>query len=216
MAIDFTLSKEQRQLQADARAFARSVLGGVKEAIANLDRPDDRFYATWPFYRAMARAGFVKSLIPRVYGGAGLSAVDLALAAEELAAVDVNVPTTLLATGLGLQPVIQFGSDEQKREFLPGFVDHGEDRLAAFAFTEVTGGANFDSPDPSNGVRTFARREGDEWVISGHKHYTTNGTGWDGKGAHLYTVICRTDLTRPPQESLAVIAVPGNADGVRI
>lgn len=216
MAIDFTLSKEQRQLQADARAFARSVLGGVQAAIAKIDKPDGRFYATRPFYREMARAGFVKSLIPKQYGGAGLSAVDLALAAEELAAVDVNVPTTLLATGLGLQPVIQFGSDVQKREFLPGFVDHGEDRLAAFAFTEVTGGANFDSPDPSTGVRTFARREGDEWVISGHKHYTTNGTGWDGKGAHLYTVICRTDLHRPPQESLAVIAVPGDSEGIRI
>lgn len=216
MAIDFTLSEEQRRLQADARGFARSVLGGVKEAIAKIDKPDGRFYATRPFYRAMAQAGFVKSLIPKAYGGAGLSAVDLALAAEELAAVDVNVPTTLLATGLGLQPVIQFGTDEQKREFLPGFVDHGEDRLAAFAFTEVTGGANFDSPDPATGVRTFARREGDEWVISGQKHYTTNGTGWDGKGAHLYTVICRTDLALPPQESLAVIAVPGNSEGIRI
>jgi alkylation response protein AidB-like acyl-CoA dehydrogenase len=216
MAIDFTLSERQRQLQSDARAFARSVLGGVKETIAKIEKPEDRFYATRPFYREMARAGFVKSLIPSQYGGAGLSTVDLALASEELAAVDVNVPTTLLATGLGLQPLIQFGSEGQKREFLSGFVDHGEDRLAAFAFTEVTGGANFDSPDPATGVRTFARRDGDEWVISGHKHYTTNGSGWDGKGAHLYTVICRTDLNKPPQESLAVIAVPGNSEGIRM
>jgi nitroalkane oxidase len=216
MAIDFTLSDEQRQLQSDARAFARSVLGGVKEAIAKIGQPDGRFYATRPFYREMARAGFVKSLIPRQYGGSGLSTVDLALAAEELAAVDANVPTTLLATGLGLQPVIQFGTEAQKREFLPGFVENGEDRLAAFAFTEVTGGANFDSPDPSTGVRTFARREGDEWIINGHKHYTTNGTGWDGKGAHVYTLICRTDLNKAPQESLAVIAVPGDSEGIRI
>jgi nitroalkane oxidase len=70
MAIDFTLSEEQRQLQADARAFARSVLGGVQEAIAKIDKPDSRFYATRPFYREMARAGFVKSLIPKQYGGA--------------------------------------------------------------------------------------------------------------------------------------------------
>jgi alkylation response protein AidB-like acyl-CoA dehydrogenase len=216
MAIDFTLSEQQRQLQADARAFAHSVLGGVKGAIAKIGEPGARFYATRPFYREMAQAGFVKSLIPTQCGGTGLSTVDLALAAEELAAVDVNVPTTLLATGLGLQPVIRFGSEQQKREFLPAFVENGEDRLAAFAFTEVTGGANFDSPDPSAGVRTVARREGDEWVISGHKHYTTNGTGWDGKGAHLYTVVCRTDLDKPPQESLAVIVVPGDSEGIRI
>lgn len=59
-------------------------------------------------------------------------------------------------------------------------------------------------------------REGDEWAISGHKHYTTNGTGWDGNGAHLFTVICRTDPNKPPQESLAVIAVPGNSEGIHI
>lgn len=142
--------------------------------------------------------------------------MDPALAAEELAAVDVNVPTTLLGTGLGLQPVIRFGSEQQQREFLPPFAKGGEERLAAFAFTEVTGEANFDSPDPSSGVRTLARRKGDQWVISGHKHYTTNGTGWDGRGAHLYTVVCRTDLDKPPQESLAVIVVPGNRDGIHI
>lgn len=216
MAIDFNLSDEQRQLQAQARGFARSVLGGVRSAIAKIGDPGERFYATRPFYREIARAGFVKSLIPAQYGGTGLSTVDLALAAEELAAVDVNVPTTLLATGLGLQPVLRFGTEQQQRRFLPAFVENGEDRLAAFAFTEVTGGANFDSPDPAAGVRTFARRDGDQWVISGHKHYTTNGTGWDGKGAHLYTVICRTDLSKPPQETLAVIAVPGEAEGIRI
>ncbi|HZO82567.1 MAG TPA: acyl-CoA dehydrogenase family protein [Candidatus Binataceae bacterium] len=216
MAIDFTLSDQQRELQAQARAFARSVLGGVRSAIAKIGDPGERFYATRPFYREMARAGFAKSLIPAEYGGSGLSTLDLALAAEELAAVDVNVPTTLLATGLGLQPVLRYGNEEQRRRFLPDFVENGEDRLAAFAFTEVTGGANYDSPDPSSGVRTFARRDGDQWVISGHKHYTTNGTGWDGKGAHLYTVICRTDLGKPPQDSLAVIAVPGNSEGIRI
>jgi alkylation response protein AidB-like acyl-CoA dehydrogenase len=52
----------------------------------------------------MAHAGFTKSFIPADFGGAGFSMLDLAIAAEELTCVDVNVPTTLLATGLGLQP----------------------------------------------------------------------------------------------------------------
>ena len=65
------------------------------------------------------------------------------------------MPTTLLATGLGLQPILRFGTDEQKRCFLPDFVTDSS-RLAAFALTEVTGGASFDRPDPSAGVQTFA------------------------------------------------------------
>jgi nitroalkane oxidase len=60
-------------------------------------------------------------------------------------------------------------------------------------------------------MQTLARRDGDEWVITGEKHYTTNGTGWDKKGCHLYTVVCRTDPAAGADEALAVIAVPGAA-----
>ena len=68
--------------------------------------------------------------------------LDLAIAAEELTCVDVNVPTTLLGTGLGLQPVIQFGLPEQKERFLRPFADDPEgDLLASYAFTDVAGGA---------------------------------------------------------------------------
>jgi alkylation response protein AidB-like acyl-CoA dehydrogenase len=53
-------------------------------------------------------------------------------------------------------------------------------------------------------------------VIDGEKHYTTNGTGWDGKGAHLYSVVCRTDPSKGPAESLAVILVPGHTPGIKV
>jgi nitroalkane oxidase len=215
MAIDFTLSQSQRELQNGARAFGAQVLQKVLPTIAAFQNPDDRFYAIRPFYDAMVDAGFVKALLPVEFGGSALGIVDFAIAAEELAAVDINVPTALLATGLGLQPLLRFGTKEQKRGFLPDFIEKGS-RLAAFAFTEVTGGANYDHPDPTVGVRTFARREGDDWVITGQKHYTTNGTGWDGKGAHLFSVVCRTDSKTPPQESLAVILVPGGTPGIEV
>lgn len=215
MAIDFELSDAQRQLQAGARAFANQVLSSVAGAIRTIPTPAERFYATRPFYEEMVKAGFVKALLPVAYGGTAMSTLDFALAAEELARADINVPTTLLATGLGLQPILRFGTEEQKRRFLPDFVADGS-RLAAFAFTEVTGGANFDCPDPSAGVQTFARLEGEFWVINGQKHYTTNGSGWDGRGAHCITVVCRTDPARPPQESLAVIVVPGATPGVHV
>jgi alkylation response protein AidB-like acyl-CoA dehydrogenase len=216
MAIDFSLSEAQSKLQAEARAFAKQVLSVVKAAIANVARPEARFYAIRPFYEKMIEAGFGKALIPEEHGGTGMPAVDFALATEELAAVDVNVPSVLLATGLGLEAIIRYGTARQKRGFLAPYLAASGAPLAALAFTEVTGGANFDTPDPRVGVRTFARRDGDHWVISGKKHYTTNGTGWDGKGADLFTVVCRTDPEKPPQESLAIIVVPGNTPGIEI
>jgi nitroalkane oxidase len=216
MAIDFSLSDSQIKLQSDARDFASHVLGSVKDTISNIPRPDDRFYATRPFYEKMVEAGFLKALIPTEDGGTGMSTVDFAIATEELAAVDINVPSALLSTGLGLGAIIRFGSTEQRRHFLPPFLSTSGGRLASLAFTEVTGGSNFDSPDPNVGVRTFARRDGDQWVISGQKHFTTNGTGWDGKGADLFTVVCRTDPSKPPQESLAIIVVPGDSPGIEI
>ena len=215
MSIEFDLSEQQKALRAGAKEFANTVLKDVRPTIRKFHKPDERFYATRPFHKAAVDAGFVKGLFPKEYGGTDVSALDFALAAEELAAVDVNVPSTLLGTGLGVKPVIFFGNDEQKRRFLPDFIEDGT-KLAALAFTEVTGGANFDAPDPRYGVKTFAIREGDEWVINGEKHYTTNGTGWDGKNCHLYAVICRTDPNKNAQESLAVIMVPGNTPGLSV
>ena len=217
MAIDFTLSEAQQELQKNARAFAEGVLGPVAGQIDRAADGWESFLAGREAYREMAHAGFTKSFIPAGYGGAGFSMLDLAVAAEELTRVDVSVPTTLLATGLGLQPVIQHGTPEQKERFLRPFANDPEgDLLASYAFTDVAGGANFDSADPAGGMQTIARRDGGEWVITGQKHYTTNGTGWDKKGCELYTVVCRTDPAAGADDALAVIAVPGAAPGITV
>lgn len=217
MAIDFTLSDGQQELQKNAQAFAEGVLRPVVE---NIDRAADgweAFLAGREAYREMAHAGFTTGCIPTEYGGGGFSMVDFAIAAEELSRVDINVPTTLLASGLGLQPIIQYGTPEQKERLLRPFVEDKEgDLLASYAFTDVAGGANFDSPDPASGIQTMARRDGDEWVITGQKHYTTNGTGWDRMGCHLYTVVCRTEPAAGADESLAVIAILGDSPGISV
>lgn len=217
MAIDFTLSEEQRALQGNARAFAEGVLSGVAERLDGISDPAEAFYAQRGIYVEFAKAGFTKSFIPAEIGGLGFGMLAFAIAAEELARVDVNVPTTLLASGLGLQPIIQFGTAEQRSRFLQPFVDDVDGSLlASFAFTDVGGGANYDAEDPSAGIQTIAQLDGDRMIVSGEKHYTTNGTGWDGSGAHLYTVVCRTDATKGASESLAVVVVPGNAPGIEV
>lgn len=215
MAIDFDLSPDQAGLQKAARAFGENRLSLVEGAIAPLSTPQARFQAIKPFYQEMVDAGFLKALLPVEYGGTAMPSLDFAIAAEELTRFDINVPTALLGTGLGLQPIIHFGTPEQKSQFLPPFAGT-EPLLAAWAFTEVGGGANLDSPDPTVGIQTFARRDGDEWVINGHKHFTTNGSGWHGDGATLLSVLCRTDPSLPPSESAAVIVVPGNTPGITV
>ncbi|CAN0174837.1 unnamed protein product [Chrysoparadoxa australica] len=145
--------------------------------MAGHERPEQRFFATKPFFDQVAEAGFIHALLPTEYGGAGYSNIDLAIAAEELMAVDVSVPSTMLAVGLGLQPLLLHGTHEQKQRFLPDIVADPANRLAALAFSDVGGAANFDCPDPGAGMQTFAHREGDEWVINGKKQYTPTAAG---------------------------------------
>ena len=217
VAIDFTLTESQQGLQKAAKEFAEGVLRPIAERIDRAENAWESFLAGREAYREMARAGFTKSYLPVEYGGAGFSMLDLAIAAEELSCVDVNVPTTLLGSGLGLQPIIQHGTPQQKERFLRPFADDADgDLLASYAFTDVAGGANFDSPDPAGGIQTIAHRDGDDWVITGEKHYTTNGTGWDKEGCHLYTVVCRTDPTAGADDALAVIAVSGATPGITV
>ena len=118
MAVGFTLSDGQQELQKNAQTFAEAVLRPTVERIDRAGEPGEAFLAGREAYREMAKAGFTKSFIPTEYGGAGFSMIDFALAAEELTRVDINVPTTLLAIGLGLQSVIQHGTPEQKQRLL--------------------------------------------------------------------------------------------------
>jgi acyl-CoA dehydrogenase len=215
MAVDFTLSDEELGLRKQARAFAEGVLSGVSAVIAPLSTPLERFRALKPFYQQMADAGFIKGLIPAENGGHRFTNLQFALACEELARVELNTPSVVLGTGLGLFPVMTAGTPEQKERFFAPFLD-GSPALGAIAFTEAAGGANFDHPDPNFGVRTFAVRDGDEWVINGRKAYTTNASGWDETGPDLISVVCRTDPARPPAESLAIIVVEKGTPGVEI
>ncbi len=197
-----------------ARSFATQVLQPLARELDALTDPWECFQRSKPAFTQMAAGELTASLIPTEYGGAGSSCVDLAIAAEELCRVEVGVPTTLLANGLALHPIITFGTPVQKERFLRLFAeDKTGDLLACFAFTDVEGGANFDSDDPNAGVRTFARLEGDTYVINGVKHFATNGSGWERKGVLGTT---RTDLSRGAKDALSIIAVPGDTSGIRV
>lgn len=216
MVIDFTLSPEQEEKRRLAREFAAEHLSGIRNLLEPLATPEERFEATRPAYEAAVQRGYVSEQIPAELGGTMTSLVDLALIAEELIAVESSVPLSILSTGLGLMPILFFGSAEQHAEFLPPFTSRKGAPLAGLAFSEPDGSANYANPDPACGLSTVARRDGDEWVISGVKTYTPHANGWSGDHADLFTVVARTDENLPPQESLAVFVVPGATPGIRV
>ena len=164
MPIDFTLTMEQKRLQADARAFARDVLTKVGPATRGLPTPLARFAATRPFYEQALAAGFLRRLIPAPLGGEGTGGLDMAVLAEEFHAVDANVSLTLLGTMLGLFPVLLAGNPEQQARFAAPFVTGQGAPLASFCFSEPGGSANSPRPgrpkacEPWRAVRTATTR----------------------------------------------------------
>ena len=110
MAIDFTLSNEQRELQANAREFAETVLAPVVRAADEEPDPLSAFQRTKDAYVAAYKGGIAFCMLPSEYGGGGLSNVDLIIAAEEICAVDPGFACTVLVNGLGLLPVWYYGT----------------------------------------------------------------------------------------------------------
>jgi alkylation response protein AidB-like acyl-CoA dehydrogenase len=220
MAIDFTLSSEQRELQASAREFAENVLSPVvREADAEPD-PLRAFQMTKDAYVAAYKAGIAFCMLPREYGGGGLSNVDLILAAEEICAVDPGFACTVLVNGLGLMPVWYYGTDEQKERFLrPATSDPSGEYIVGYAASEPPGSpggtANFDTPLPMPAsMHVTAIRDGDSYVLNGRKYWPCNVAGWDGQGANTSIVVVRTDPDKGGTEGLSAIMVDRGTPGV--
>jgi alkylation response protein AidB-like acyl-CoA dehydrogenase len=214
MPIDLTLNDNQQRLRREARQFAKGVLSGVAVATRDLPSPIERFVATRPFYERLVAEGFLRKCIPLSVGGDCAGLVDLAILAEEFYTVDPNVSLTMLSTMLGLTPLVVGGTPQQRQRFLQPFLATKGAPLAAFALTEPGGSANVGSPSPGEGVRTTARRVGDSWVISGRKQWISAATGWNGEGADLLTVVCRTDANVEPSRGISIIAVPRPDSGL--
>lgn len=220
MAIDFTLSEQQRQLQLNAREFAQRVLAPVvREADAEPD-PLRGFQLTKPAYVEAYKQGIAFGMLPREYGGGGLSNVDVILAAEEICAVDPGFACTILVNGLGLLPVWYWGTEEQKNRFLRAATsDPSGEYIVGYAVSEPPGTpggtANFDAPMPLPvGIGVTARRDGDDYVLNGRKYWPCNVSGWDGQGANASIVVVRTDPDKGGTEGLSAIMVERGTPGV--
>jgi short-chain 2-methylacyl-CoA dehydrogenase len=191
--VEFDLSDDQRLLRQTVREFAEQEIAPVAE---ELDRTH-----SFP-YEIVSRLGELDLMgipFPEEYGGGGGDTLAYALAVEELTRVDSSVAITLCAhTSLGTQPIYLFGSEQQKREWLPRLCQ-GE-RLGAFGLTEPEAGSD------AGNTQTRAALEDGEWVINGSKQFITNaGTEISG----LVAITAVTDASNGHKEISNILVENG-------
>ncbi|MEA2209714.1 MAG: short-chain 2-methylacyl-CoA dehydrogenase [Solirubrobacteraceae bacterium] len=174
--MDFDLSPDHELIRRTVREFAEGEVAPVAE---ELDRTK-----SFP-YEIVSKLGELNLMgipFPEEYGGGGGDTLAYALAVEELTRVDSSVAITLCAhTSLGTQPIYLFGSDQQKRDWLPRLCS-GE-RLGAFGLTEPEAGSD------AGNTRTRAELQDGEWVVNGTKQFITNA------GTEISGVVCITAVT---------------------
>jgi alkylation response protein AidB-like acyl-CoA dehydrogenase len=160
--LGFTLNEEQDAFREAVRGFAeRSLAPHVEELEASETFPLDQF-------RELGRLGYLGVGYPEEYGGSGGDMVMRCLLIEEIARVNCGFAAALLAhVGLGCLPLLRFGTDTQKRDYLVPAL-RGE-KLGCWALSEPNAGSDAAS------IRTVAERRGDDYVINGSKMFITNG-----------------------------------------
>ncbi|MEU1800616.1 acyl-CoA dehydrogenase family protein [Streptomyces sp. NPDC019937] len=202
MAIDHRLSPEHEELRRTVEEFAHDVVA------PKIGEYWEQHEFPYEIIREMGRMGLFGLPFPEEYGGMGGDYLALCLALEELARVDSSVAITLEAgVSLGAMPIFLYGTEEQKRRWLPGLCS-GE-TLGAFGLTEPGGGSD------AGATRTTARLDEttDEWVINGTKCFITN-SGTDITA--LITVTAVTDRTEDGRPKISSIIVPSGTPGLTV
>ncbi|GAA3105352.1 hypothetical protein GCM10017687_16280 [Streptomyces echinatus] len=200
--MDHRLSPELEELRRTVEEFAHDV---VAPKIGDFY---ERHEFPYEIVREMGRMGLFGLPFPEEYGGMGGDYLALAIALEELARVDSSVAITLEAgVSLGAMPIHLFGTEEQKREWLPRLC--AGEILGAFGLTEPDGGSD------AGATRTTARLDPDtdEWVINGSKCFITN-SGTDITG--LVTVTAVTGRKPDGRPEISAIIVPSGTPGFTV
>ena len=159
--MNFDLTQEHELVRRTVREFAESRIAPVAE---QLDR-EHRF--PYEIVADLAELGLMGMTIPEEYGGAGADTLSYAIAVEELTRIDSSVAITVAAHhSLGTLPIYYYGTEEQKREWLPQLASGR--KLAAFRLTEPGAGSD------AGATRTSAELRDGEWIVNGSKIFITN------------------------------------------
>jgi butyryl-CoA dehydrogenase len=186
----YFLSEEQEMIKDLVRQIAQEKIAPVAIEL------DEKGEFPWELMKIFAQSDLFAIFVPEEYGGLGKGILDLCIIIEELSKACAGVAVSYAASALGAYPIILFGSEEQKKKYLPQ-IAKGE-KLTAFALTESDAGSDAGS------IRTTAVRDGDDYILNGNKQWITNG----GE-AEIYTVIAITDRTRGSRGASAFMVEKG-------
>ena len=188
--MDYFLTEDQIMIRDLAKEIAEDKIIPVR---AELDEKEE---FPWDIMNTLAQSDFMGIYIPEEYGGMGKGGFEFILAVEELSKACLGVSTSYAANALGTYPILLYGSEGQKKKYLPDIAS-GK-KLVAFALTEANAGSD------AAGVQTTAKLEGNEYVLNGTKQWITNA----GE-AEIYTVIAITDKNKGARGASAFIVEKG-------
>jgi alkylation response protein AidB-like acyl-CoA dehydrogenase len=186
--IDFTFTEEQEMFRKAAREFAENQVAPFVPEMEKMAKVPDGLI------KALGKAEMMALTIPEAYGGLGLGYTARLMALEEISRISVATGMMLQVFALGIEPIVKFGTEAQKKKYLPGLAT-GE-LLATAAVTEATGGS-----DPT-GIRTSYRKDGDFFVVNGRKCFITNS-----HIASTLTILAKNEAN--PKEFCALIVEKG-------
>jgi acyl-CoA dehydrogenase len=193
--MDFDLNDEQKDIIKAAREFAEKEFPDVAHDCDREEKPPRHLW------EKACELGFVGVFIPEAYGGAGLGYLEHCLINEEFWRIDPGIAHFILAGTFGCELILLFGTEEQKKKWLPPLLQ--AKAFTAAAITEPDAGSDVSS------VRTTAILDGNEYVINGTKTFITNGTI-----ASFVQVLCLTDPhARARHDRFSVITVETDRKG---
>jgi len=184
--MNYFLNEEQEMIRDLVKQIAQEKVAPLASEL------DEKGEFPWELMKLFAESDLFALFVPEEYGGLGKGVLDLCIVIEELSKACAGVSVSYAASALGTYPIILFGSEEQKKKYLP-VIAKGE-KLTAFALTESDAGSD------AGGIRTTAIREGDYYILNGNKQWITNG----GE-AEIYTVIALTDKAKGSRGASAFI-----------
>ncbi|MDH3808362.1 MAG: acyl-CoA dehydrogenase [Desulfuromonadales bacterium] len=192
----FQLTDEQNLIRETVRSFAENEV-----APSAAERDENERFDRELMFDKVAELGLAGIVFPEEYGGAGGDYISYAIAVEELSRVCASTGVTLSAhLSLGANPVWMFGTEEQKMNFLIPMAEGT--KLGAFALTEPSAGSD------AGGTRTFAVRDGEEWILNGSKVFITNGGD-----AETYIVFARTDKDAQKHHGISAFIIDKDTPG---
>jgi butyryl-CoA dehydrogenase len=190
MTVNYFLTEDQQMIKELAAKIAKEKIEPVAA------HHDETGEFPWEIVKVLAQADLFRVFVPEEYDGLGGGILEMCIVVEELSKACGGIALAYAASGLGTIPIILFGSEEQKKAYLPRLA--AGEILAAFALTEPEAGSD------AAAVKTRAVPDGDSYVLNGTKQWITNG----GE-AFIYTVIALTDPSRGPRGASAVLVEKG-------